>query len=411
MRRASPESWPRLTGVGVVFPGGLNSGAGQSRWVLARSLCRFRHFRLPPEAGAQRRTVLRNLLRAWAPFDDTAYCVVARSDAGFAWAWDRPRVAALLATASAPAGAALIPEALLAPRETTDGVRLLQTLEGVDAQVWKGGELLASRWWPQAPEPEDWARWWRSTAVDSGLGADPPLPLPSVQTPVWRQAWAEGVALDDLLSSSSRIERIALGAAVVGLLGLTSAQLHLAWQALDERGRLSDERDRLTALAGPVVGARDRALALVGEAAALSGQLAAPLPLEVLQHLAERLPSNGVTLRELELTGTRLRIALDAPPALPRATMVKDLQAAGWFVQVNEIRDVSGRGWIGFEMQIQGLRPPLTDPAAMSGAKASPAPDPGLPMPGGAAVRPAPSAGLVFPLPTVPPPGAPGARP
>ena len=310
--------------------------------------------------NAQRRAVLRNLLLAWAPFDDGGYCVVSRGDTAFAWAWDRSRAAAALAEANSTTTVVLVPEALVNSPAAAGSVRLVQALEGVDGQVWREGALQASHWWRVPPEAAEWTRWLRTTAGDEPQDRDPLVP--AVQPLAWQQPWAEGVGIDDLLGSVSRLERVALGAAVVGLVALSSAQLRQGWAAYAERRDLAAERDRLAAQATPVVLARDRALVLAADASLLSTQLSAPTPLEVMQHLAERLPAAGVVLKELELNGTRLRISLDVAPTLARTTLVRDLQAGGWFAQVNEVRDVSGRGWIGLEMQVQGLRPPATTP-------------------------------------------------
>jgi hypothetical protein len=365
---ASPDAWPRLGSSGVSVPA---AGApGQRRWVIARSLCRFRHFGLPAAAGAQRRAVLRNLLLAWAPFDDPAYSIVMRAGGAFAWAWDRPHSATLLDEAGAPADAVLWPEALFVAPPAGDGLRLLRASEGVDAQLWRGGELQASRWWPEVPAGDEWLRWARSAVEAAGLDLSMIGP-PQAQTLPWQGPWAEGVGIDALLSSSSRLERVALASAIAALVGLSSAQLHQAWAANEERHALQAERDRVAAAAAPVIAARDRALALAVEAAALSAQLVAPQPLEVMQHLAERLPARGATLKELDLEGTRLRIALEVAPELARAGIVKDLQAAGWFTKVSEVRDVSGRGWLGFEMQVQGLQPPAEPLRAAADAAAA----------------------------------------
>ncbi len=156
---------------------------------------------------------------------------------------------------------------------------------------------------------------------------------------------------------------------------------------------LTAERDRLASVAAPVVAARDGALAMAAEAEILSNQMAALQPLEVLLHLSERLPARGATLKEFELTGSRLRIALEAGPEVARATIVKDLQATGWFQQVSEARDSTGRGWLWFEMQVQGLRPPVTVSAAKPLSLAEPA---SVALP----------AGAPRPMPTLP-----GARP
>ncbi len=319
--------------------------------------------------------MLQNLLRAWAPFDDAQHCVVVRGDGAFAWAWDRVLVSQLLAEASAPANAKLHPEALLVEPPAGECARLVGALQGVDAQIWRRGELLASRWWPEVPTQDEWAGWLR------GAGAEQPVAesLPSVETLAWQAPWAEGLDQAALLSSTSRLERVALGAALAGLVGLSSAQLHQAWLAYSERGELQLERDRLVAQAAPVITARARALAMASQAELLAAQLAAPLPLEVMQHLAERLPARGVTLKEMELSGTRLRVALDVPADLPRTAIVKELQAPGWFVQVNEVRDLSGRGWIGFDIQIQGLQPPASAPAPVPTGVSPTAAPPGFP--------------------------------
>ena len=385
---ASPEKWPRLTGVGVVFPDAPDGARAHGRWVIARSLCRFRHFALPAAAGTQRRAVLRNLLLAWAPFDDAAYSVVLRADGATAWAWDRPRSTAALTAADAPAGAALIPETLLRAPAVRDGLRLVDSLEGVEGQAWLHGQLLASRWWPERPDAAAWARWATAAAAQAGIevSADE-TPLQALP---WQRPWADGLSFEALQSSSSRLERIAIGAALTGLVGLSSAQVHQVWDAWQGQQALRGERDRIAAAAAPVIGARDRALALAAEAEALSGQLAAPLPLEVLQHLSERLPPLGAVLKELDLEGSRLRIALEVAPGLPRASIVKDLQASGWFTRVAEVRDASGRGWLGFEMQLQGLRAPASPAAPEASLAVPPGAFPGAP-PGATPLRPFPA--------------------
>ena len=366
---ASRESWPQLTSAGVALPPGADSAVRLARWVVSRKLCRFRHFNLPAAAGAQRRAVLRNLLLAWAPFDSSDYCAVLRGESAFAWAWDRAAAQSLLADAGAPAAAILWPETLLLEPPPADAVRLVQGQEGVDGQVWQGGELIASRWWPQTPDADEWTRWSRAAGVPVAAEAQPPM----AQDPAWRsRPWADGLALDALLSSTSRMERVALAAAVVALAGLSAGQARQTWAAYAERRELMAERDRVAAVAAPVVAARDRALALAAEAETLSSQMAALQPLEVLQHLAERLPARGTTLKEFELTGPRLRIALEAGPEVARAAVVKDLQATGWFQQVSEVRDGAGRGWLWFEMQVQGLRPPATAAATASLPLAAP---------------------------------------
>lgn len=311
-----------------------------------------------------------------------------------AWAWDDARAASMLADAGGSAGARLWPETLLTGPATTPCVRLVRAVEGVDGQVWRGGDLLASRWWPQMPDTEEWARWARTAAFDVESAGE--TLLPPVEEPHWQRPWAEGSDLDAMLSNTSRMERVALGASLIGLVGLSAAQAHQAWSAYVDRRELLEEQAQVAALAAPVQGARDRALALADEATALSGQLVAVQPLEVLQHLAETLPPHGVTLTELELNGTRLRVALEAGPEISRSAIVKDLQAPGWFAQVAEVRDGNVRNGLMFEMQVKGLRPP---PGPATARPSSPLPS-ATPLPGAPGLLPG------LPQPTPQPQGA-----
>ena len=330
--------------------------AALDRWVVARSLCRYRHFQLGAVAPAQRRAVLRNLLLAWAPFDDSNYRVVLRGDAAAAWAWDGADARAQLDRAGAPAKARLWPETLLRQRPLAEGVRAVRALEGHEAQLWLHGELQASRWWPTRPADDEWTRWCRTLPSVAAAAADPARPAEVMAG--WCAPWAEAQDLDALASTRSRIEQLALWAALAGLAGLTGAQAHLAWDTLAQQRELSAEAERLAVVSAPVRAAREQALELLAQAQTLSRHLVAVQPLEVLQHLVERLPPRGVQLKEFELTGLRLRIALEASADVARAALVKDLQAAGWLQQVTEVRDTAGRGWLGFEMQLAAPRPP-----------------------------------------------------
>ena len=323
--------------------------------MLARSLCRFRHFTKPTAAQGQYRAILRNQLLAWAPFDDSDFCVVLRGGSAMVWAWDAARVRLQLAAVGVTAPAALVPEALCSEPAARDGTVLVGALEGVEGQCWQRGDLVTSRWWPQVPEAEEWRRWCGSLPADCGAAEaelQPPI------SPKWRRRpWAEGVGHDALLSTSSPLERVAVGAALVGLAGISAALGHQALQVHGQRHALAAERDRLTASVAPALAARDRANSLAASATLLASQLSAVQPLEVLNHLAERLPTRGVLLRDFELTGSRLRIALDLTPDIARASIVKDLQADGWLVQVSEVRDAAARGGVQFEMGLDGLRP------------------------------------------------------
>ncbi len=322
--------------------------------LLARSVCRFRHFKLVGSTTLQVKAVLRNQLIAWAPFDHARYAIVLRGRSAMVWAWDGDAVRA--ASGSLATSQRCYPEGLTQTAVTADTERLVLCVQGVEAQSWRRGELLSSQWWPQVPNEQQWERWCASLGLAQGQ-ARPPLEPP--QALHWvKRPWAEPVDIEALLSTSSPYEGLAVRVALVGLVGLSTAQGQQAWSAYRQMEAASGERDRQSALVQPVIAARDRAFGLAARIAELSAQLTAPHPIEVMQHLAERLPPQGVLLRELELSGTHLRLGLETSANVSRATVVKELQAGGWFTNVAESREVAGRGWLMLDLDLNGAVPP-----------------------------------------------------
>jgi hypothetical protein len=367
---------------------------------LSRALYRCKVVPLAHVASGERRAVLRHLLLAWAPFDHAEYRVAWQGDSALAVAWDRNVVDSLLAPARWSRSPNLWPETFLRePPPARDGLRVVKCLEGVEAQVWRDAALRATRWWPQAPDPEEAQGWLRSLGADAVAATA----LPDVTPVAWRyRPWAELQTLDGLSSTTSRLERVAVGAALVGFMALTGAQAHQAWSVYEARQAVLRDRERLLLEAAPVTAARDRAESLAREAQNLAEQMNGVAPLDVLAHLSDVLPARGVTLKELELAGQKLRLALELAPELQRSAVVKDLQSGGWLSKVAEARDSSNRGWVVFDAVLVGQRAPITAVrsviAAASAPKSSVAPGP-VPVPSPAAVAavPAPAA---LPAPT-----------
>ncbi len=386
-------NWPRLTAAGVELAEGADA---QGPWLLSRGRCRYRFFDTELQAAGRLRGRLRASLLAWAPFDNSDYRIVLRGSQAMVWAWDAARVQDDLARAGAPAQVRLHLEALQRDAHE-DGTRLLQGIDGFEAQHWRGGVLRASRWWPQAPDAAAWASW--ASTVD-GAAAQPAEAI--APQPWLARPWAEGLDLAALDSNTSPFERFAVGAALVSLTGLSAAQLHQAWDMQVRLRALEAERQSLAAGVAPAIAARDRALALAAEADALAARSHAVQPLEVLVHLAERLPQRGVLLRDLELQGRNLRLGLELGPDMARAALVQDLQAGGWLTRVTESRDAGGPGRASFEMTLADLRPP---PAMPMAAAAPAAATVAYPLPTGPATAAAPAGPAALPSPGAAPPG------
>lgn len=381
----SPDSQARLLTQGAVSPVGAAADRGYKRRWLSRALYRCRFLPLADIAPGERRAVLRNLLLAWAPFDQAEYRVAWQGDAALAVAWDRTVVERLMSPAGGLAAVTLWPETFLRAPPGKDGLRVVQCLEGVEAQLWRNGSLQASRWWPQQPEAADAQAWIRSLGPATASSG-----LPALAPVAWlHRPWADLHSLGGLSSTTSHLERVAVGAALVGLTALTGAQAH-QWLAAFEAGQaVQRDRQRLLLEAAPVLAARDRAETLAREAQRLAEQMNSVSPLDVLLHLSDVLPARGVTLKELELSGPQLRLAIELAPDVQRSALVKDLQAGGWLSKVAEARDNSSRGWVVFDAVLIGQRAPATAPRPVTVA-ASALP-PALPAPSPAAVAAAPA--------------------
>lgn len=330
--------------------------------LLSRAWFRGRVFDLSAVPAAQRRAALRAQLLAWAPFDDTDFLVALQGLHATAYAWDRQRVRERLDDLGLGAArrVALWPETLWQRVPAGDGVRCLALEEGVEAQAWSGGRLVATRWWPQAPTAAAWSAWAR--ALSDGL--QPPAEAPMAQAPDWLAAPAAGwLTLDDLRSSWTPMQRLIVGSIAVAFTGLGAAQLRDGVGAWSEGMRLQDALAQQKKALGPVVTARDQALTRAAQGQQLAAALDGVQPLRVLQHLADRLSPHAVTLREFELAGDRLVITVEPSTGTQRAALVRDLQAGGWFDDVAQSRAGDARGGWMFEMRLNGLRqPPAAGP-------------------------------------------------
>lgn len=145
-----------------------------------------------------------------------------------------------------------MPESLLRPAPLQDGARLLEQVEGVEGQVWRGGDLLATQWWPTAPEPAVWHRFLRAASLAPDAQASRPAPAAVGWGRPWARVRGGGAASD-------RVEAIAWRAAAVAIAAV------LGWQmaARDaERAALAALGSRIEALrtqAMPLLDARERA--------------------------------------------------------------------------------------------------------------------------------------------------------
>lgn len=335
--------------------------------MLARSALRCRNLRLSGVAAADRGDAVRAQLQAWEPWPECVYLVAwQQNDQALAFAVDGRWLSGLLKDLDGIATLPVVlwPETLMRV-PLADGTRLLRCLDGYEGQSWHGGVLLASRWWKTAPDGLEWTTFLRS--LGAAIGSE--TTAPAVQHVEWLSHPSVPVsnAADDGAPARRR-ERWMAGASVGILLFFTGAIGHQAWRIGEHEASLQAERDRLEQSSKPVLAARDLALQASNQVQSLARALSSPLPLEVLDHLSSVLPAKGALLREFELTGSGLRVALETQPDLSRSELITRLQSGGWFTQVAEAREPQRANGVVLEMQLAGLAAP-SRAAAEAGLK------------------------------------------
>lgn len=175
------------------------------------------------------------------------YRLAWRAGVAHVWTW-QPEAAP-----AARVRAGWMPESLVqAPPAGFDGIRLLRQLEGVEGQVWRGGDLVASQWWDDVPAPGVWQRFLRGASV----GPEAAARVPDAVASPWSPPWAR---VRDRASGGSPGERWAWRAVAL----TAAAAIGWQWAALEaERealAALQADMDALRADSMPLLDARERA--------------------------------------------------------------------------------------------------------------------------------------------------------
>ncbi len=262
---------------------------GRRYWVVSRSLCGFRLFRLANVGRNELRDAAALKAREWAPYAETGYHLHLTGEGARIWVWDAARVrGAMQAMGVRPGRITVLPETALQARHE-DGLQLVGCLEGVEGQFWAEGELRASRWWAEAPLPEQWLEFVRATGVVVRALPD----VPPFEQPVWRsRAWTNsGTGLE--------LERRGREAALAGAALVLGAYAYLGGSLVRDAGSLAEIDNRLAEAqhrTAPVIANREGALANLDYLAGFAKLDPYPPQLSVLARVAENLPKNGAQL-------------------------------------------------------------------------------------------------------------------
>ncbi len=308
-----------------------DGGRGQKQWVLSRALCRFATFSLPQGlAPADRERALKLMIDEASPYATTGYLAEwGKGEAG-AWLWDQEAVTQAMITAGHdPRAVVVLPEtALQQPGET--GARLVEVLDGHEGQVWRGGLLKASRYWPRQPDQAEWIRFLRASGDPEALRH---ASVTAPGAPVWlERPWPRRSA--GSLFSEFRGWKVAAAIGCCAVLPFAYQVGQIAVMAAEAR-RLGADLRRIESEAAPVLAARDAAVKSAARVRQLEALRPYPGPVEVMARIAEKLPTNGTVLQDLNYQQGEVRFTLTGQPNFDAPFYVRALSSVPIFTDVN----------------------------------------------------------------------------
>lgn len=356
------------------LPEGARVGedSGQTQCV-ARALCRFRWVPYDAVPPAERDGLVRLQLVAWTPFEVSGYAVARGRDGAMVFAWDQRAFEERALAAGLPTRPShTLPETLVLPAHE-EGVVLQVCHVGVEGQLWRAGQLVASRWWPEVPAASAWLNFQRSAGVPPAAQlAQPPVLEPGGAPHLLDVPWAPVQTLSAMMERA-RMRFHAQVAALVAFLVLPAIWLLYAnWMLAREVEALETEKTRLLSEVQPVLTARSQALAALASLDAILAVVDHPDALTLLSHVGSQLPGDGSRVRNLEVDGRRIRLVLAVPAGAPRIAYVRALEAGGWLRNVREDTQDAAAGTVALLAEVRGnspttassLAPPPVGPAA-----------------------------------------------
>ncbi len=306
---------------------------GTLQWVLARPLYRFQTFDMAQVPAKKRAQALRLELAQWTPFTNTAYFIGWTGHQALVWGWDADKVRqAIVAQRLKPQQVTVLPESVLQlPIE--GGLCLTQCAEGFEAQQWRDGQLLRSRWLAQAPTAEEWLMFQRDAGtLPDAQQAQPPAPRPFQLS---HQPWLHESALHS--DGGNRFEPLIL---VLASLLLLAPTLWYGFSLLKLRtstAQLQEQQAQLQREAQPILAARGQALDHQARVSALLALDSYPSQLTLMTKVAQLLPNDKSYLKGWEFQQGQLKLTVTSGADISSTFLIGALQQAGPFRDVKAI--------------------------------------------------------------------------
>lgn len=125
---------------------GSRSLLGQSVCVIPRSDCSFRRIKIPQYSNKTKQALRLRVERESNQQEDS-FTILVDNDRRHASVWGYKKPANITGRC--------LPESL-ARKPLKDGARLVKSIQGYEAQLWRNGAVVSSRWWRDKPSPQAW---------------------------------------------------------------------------------------------------------------------------------------------------------------------------------------------------------------------------------------------------------------
>lgn len=152
--------------------------------------------------GRRRKSALKLKVDAWSPFSNTDYVAAWSNNKASVFAWDADDLSNRVLKHGYDINSCdIVPEAFLR-RPHTDGIRLIDSIDGIEAQVWNNGFLETTRWWAAEPPKQEWSLFLRSAGMPSSTST------PAVEAPDWMDfPWNNAALSNNMFSQALRNDR------------------------------------------------------------------------------------------------------------------------------------------------------------------------------------------------------------
>jgi hypothetical protein len=311
-------------------------GRARPYWVVARELCRF--FRIPLLPGAsvkQQLDALALQTRRVSVFEVTGSHCHFGADFVSLWLWDQGSVQqAAEAIGVDLARIRVLPETALV-QGATDGVRLVETLDGFEGQSWINGSLAASRIWPAPPDDRAWVLFQRGASV-------PPDRITATTPMALQLEWLDRPWTRSRLSPRLGLAQVNLplvaactGAALLIAYGYLGAE----WLRIErDIGAIKAQAAAHSNEVEPELKARTTALSNAAAVDSLRQLDKFPTQLALMARVAEIMPANETRFIEWLFDRGKLQLTVAAAHRLDALYFVRALQRLRGFKNVEAER-------------------------------------------------------------------------